>query len=1486
MAQTWLTPPINAPVTLSNQTSVGSATGTGTISTAGYGLQFWNNDGDTTFAGNIVDNSAARTTGLDAIGADKLTLSGTIDVKLFSVQNGGTILSGSNRLTGADTTLNVNSQLTLGGDETVFAITGTGVINGAPTSTLTIKEGAFYGVITGGDSFTLDKVSSGNLYLYGANTFTGLTTIHGGELGLITGGSLASKFVSVGAGSVLSLYSTTAEQLSDQASVELGANSDFRISGTERIQSLSGVASSGVQVGPGNTLYVSGTVGGTEFAGDIRGPGGLTIDGTAGRMTLSGSNSFTGPLNAFGGVLTLTGSVATKTINIGDSANTVNPHGFLIVSGAGDHIADDAQVRITGNPPVSSAVFQVNTDETVGSVTVTRGEVSGTGKLTATTYNLNDGAAVSAKLGTGRLYALGACEISGTADVSRITVGDNMVADSGHLTLNGTNLLTAAPVVQLYTNGQLDLLGDETIGALSGAAGLLSLGNHTLTIDQSEALSGTNFGGVITGTGGLVKKGVGHMATAGDLTYTGATDVQAGQFNVVGSLASTQITVGDGALLGVGKVDNIGSGKGLAAATVLTINGGAEGGVSFMNIDDTIAELHGTSGSLGIAVSANDKSASLSVTKGEFGGKVISPEGYCTLIKKGTVGDVLTLTGTGSDVYFTRVDGGTLRLSGGTYTSHITVGEDGVLEDTTADGVLGAESTLTLNAGHASIVKDTIVQIDGDGTLDVGDTLTTTRGNFSGVISGGALSVVREDAIDDTLTLSGANTYINATTLLRANLILTGSLQSASISLDDDSFFEDRNGGLADTAQLTNNGGRILLGAAETVGNFYNNGGTLDGTGKVLTVTSAAQLGAGSVINANLNATGATGLQVLGNTTLNGRSLGSLVSVADGVTLTTGTGNGHFAETTALTLGAGSRLSLGGSELLATVADTATSRIDLGDRTLALGGNSTIRGTIAGTAASRLTVLGNLTVDSAQLTYGVLDGSGTITAASFTNKAGGTVKGTLHFTGAFTDNGILAPGNSPGTIVIGGNYTEAGTLQPELGGTAAGSYDQVRIGGSSTIGAGATLAVQTYNNVQPARGDVYQVIANASGNALRSSGTFAHVTFDADGAAGSGAAVENAAVLFDVNTGRVLATGLNASGSTFNQLAVQASQQSFVDTLFTVAQVAPRQIDSATVPGILAYTVITAPTLAERAIDYFTPTVYSGMAGVAALGDDALARFALNGDKKAGQSTGPTTFFAGSLLQKGDAADESDLRRNDYYVGGEYAFNASTNAGLIVAKSDGKVRSDLGRDDADGVTGIAYASKRLGDFAVSATVGYGVMDHDLDRPTLLGAVSASGDTRTWLGGLGASYTGLRFGAVSVVPSAQLLYTHTKTDGFVETGAADALANDGSVSKSFTGRLGTAVRWSTLLGGRAFSIEGSAAVDHAFSDDLGGIDARFVGTPAFRYSIEYPENKRTAAVVGAGIGYDITEKSTLSIGGEVRLGDQSSRQLNCTYRFAF
>jgi len=1485
MAQSWLTPPVNAPVTLTDLTLVDSVSGTATITTAGYGLRFLNNNGATAFSGNIVDNSGGRTTELYKIGADALTLSGTIDVATFVVDSGDATLIGANRLAGADMLLVVNGKLNLGGNEAVDRFNGSGVVAGAAGSALSVNRGYSYCSLSGGDTFGLTKLTADSLRLYAASTYTGLTDIQAGELDLASGASLLSKTISIGTNAKLVLDDATNEQLNDRAAVAMAAGATFSLAGSERIQSLAGVAGSTVQVASGKALYLSGTAGGTDFAGTIAGEGGLTFDGVAGRMTLSGANTFAGPLNVYGGVVTLSGSVATETIAIGELDNPVNPSGILNLVGGGNHLADAAVVTITGKPSVSDAILRLDSDETVGQVSVLGGAIEGAGKLTATAgYFLRDGANITAKLGTGDIFVTGESVLNGTADAGSVAIGNTMGAAS-RLTVNGANLLTAAPMVRLYTNGQLDLRGDQTIGALGGIDGTVALWNHTLTIDQSQALSGTIFRGGIAGTGGLVKKGVGNMVVIGDLTYTGATDVQGGSLAVLGSLASTQVSVGDGAILGIGNTPNVGSGPGLGDATVLTINGGASGGVSFMNIDDTIAELHGASGTLGIAASASGMSASLTVTKGEFGGTVSSGGRLGTLIKAGAAGDVLTLTGTGSDVTFTRVDGGTLKLDGGSFTSFITVNANGVLQDTTAAGVFGAKTTLT-NHGLVSLVNDTLFQLDGDGLLDVADTLTVSRGDFSGTSHIGTLDVVRKDAVDDILTLTGANTVASLTVIRNGGqlrLAGAGSLNCGNIEIHADSALEDLNGGLGSTAQLVSVGGDFLLGDDEMIASFYNNGGRLAGSGRVLTA-GLIQSDGEAIFEADIDA--GSFVVSSGNALLGGCSLGSVVSIGDGATLTTGSGNGHLAATTVLTLAGTGKLVLGGHELVATIADTAAGRIELGDHTLALSGNSTLLGTIAGTSASRLTVLGTLAADSSQLTYGVLDGSGTIAAASFVNKAGGTVKGTLQFTGAFVDNGILAPGNSPGTIVIAGNYTEAGTLQAELGGTTAGSYDQVRVGGTATIAPGATLAVQTYNGVQPARGDSYQVIADASGNALCSSGTFAHVTFDADGAAGSGAAVENAAVLFDVNTGRVIATGLNAAGSTYGQLASQIRQQSFVDALFANALIAPSQIDTATVPGTLVYTVVTSPAAAQSMADYYTPTVYSGMAGVAALGDDALARYALSGDRKAGQSTGKATFFAGSLLQKGDAADESDLRRNDYYVGGEYAFNAGTAAGLIVSKSDGKVRSDLGRDDADGSTGIAYASKRLGDFVVSGTVGYGVMDHELDRPTLLGTVSADADTKTLLGGLGVSYTGLRFGAVSVVPSAQLLYTRTKTEGFVETGASDALSNDGGVAKSFAGRLGAAVRWSTMLGGRAFGLEGTVAVDHAFSDELGGVDARFVGTPAFRYRIEYPENERTAAVVGAGIGYDITERSTLSIGGEVRLGDQSSRQLNCTYRFAF
>ena len=87
-------------------------------------------------------------------------------------------------------------------------------------------------------------------------------------------------------------------------------------------------------------------------------------------------------------------------------------------------------------------------------------------------------------------------------------------------------------------------------------------------------------------------------------------------------------------------------------------------------------------------------------------------------------------------------------------------------------------------------------------------------------------------------------------------------------------------------------------------------------------------------------------------------------------------------------------------------------------------------------AASRATdVIPGNTVGSVNLLTGTLGGSGEI-------------GGDVHNRG-----GIVAPGNSPGTLIIDGDYTQGatGTLVIEIGGTLAGNeHDQVIISGAAT----------------------------------------------------------------------------------------------------------------------------------------------------------------------------------------------------------------------------------------------------------------------------------------------------------------------------------------------------------------------------------------------------------------------------------------------------
>jgi len=89
----------------------------------------------------------------------------------------------------------------------------------------------------------------------------------------------------------------------------------------------------------------------------------------------------------------------------------------------------------------------------------------------------------------------------------------------------------------------------DTIDGLSGS-GSVTLGANTLTVGGNNQAT-SNYSGVMSGTGSLVKTGTGTQTLSGANTYTGATNVNNGTLLVNGSTAAgSPVVVANGATLG------------------------------------------------------------------------------------------------------------------------------------------------------------------------------------------------------------------------------------------------------------------------------------------------------------------------------------------------------------------------------------------------------------------------------------------------------------------------------------------------------------------------------------------------------------------------------------------------------------------------------------------------------------------------------------------------------------------------------------------------------------------------------------------------------------------------------------------------------------------------------------------------------------------------------------------------------------------------
>lgn len=163
----------------------------------------------------------------------------------------------------------------------------------------------------------------------------------------------------------------------------------------------------------------------------------------------------------------------------------------------------------------------------------------------------------------------------------------------------------------------------------------------------------------------------------------------------------------------------------------------------------------------------------------------------------------------------------------------------------------------------------------------------------------------------------------------------------------------------------------------------------------------------------------------------------------------------------------------------------------VGEVTIESGGTLTVGEDLRVRAGSTLKLEGgSLSTGDLDITAGTFDFSGGKLAVH------GTVHGNLgvseagEFTGAATvtgslyNAGIVAPGNSPGTLTVEGDYSQAfsGTLVMELGGGEDGQYDVLVVNGLLSLD--GTLEIVSWEGFMPTLGDSFQLFTfnNISGN--------------------------------------------------------------------------------------------------------------------------------------------------------------------------------------------------------------------------------------------------------------------------------------------------------------------------------------------------------------------------------------------------------------------
>lgn len=800
------------------------------------------------------------------------------------------------------------------------------------------------------------------------------------------------------------------------------------------------------------------------------GPSGSGGSGTWDNTTanwFNGSGALAWPSGATGvfagtaGTVTVSGTVAVGGMTFSTSGYSVTG-GTLTLSAAASTVTTNAGVSTTINSAIAGSSGLVK---------------SGAGTLTLSGANTYTGATV---VDAGRLILSNA---SGFTSATAVNSGAT-------LTFTGTTSVTTAAAITLNDGATLEQINPSSYTILTGA--VTSTGNTTINVNTSGTGRGLYLDGGLKGSGAVTINAANagnsvalrnnNSAFSGTLVINGIASATAGVGSglALGGPATSNVLINTNVVLnGTIELADQGMGSGFLTST---FNLGALSGSGIIvgnrnptgNFGSTIV-LGNTNDSghfSGRIVRGSGRTNVVGVTKVGTGTQIFSGANSYTGFTNVNAGvlNIRNNTALGSTERGTNVvSGAALQIEGG-----IAVGAEALTLNGTGIANDGALRNISGNNSYGGpITLGSVVRINSDtGVLTLG-TITgaaqdLTLGGAGEIVVTGVLGITSGRLTKDgsgTAILSATNTYTGAT-IINAGTLQAGAaaggrafgtlsavtladVAGATLNLDSfDQTIGSLSGGGATGGNVVLGSGTLTMGGSDTSTTF---GGAISGTGALVKIGAGTQTLTG--------ANGYTGGTTISAGTLqigDGGTTGSIVGdVANDSILAFNRSDAHIFD--GQISGSGGIRQTGTGVTALTGANSYTGGTTITHGTLQIGNGGTT-GSILGDVANAGTLAFNR---SDAYTFGGLItgigairqiGSGMTTLTADNSGFAGTTSveaGTLAVNGRLcgdmnvraggrlqgigsvctTDNaGVVAPGNSIGTLTVVGNYTGNGGL--------------------------------------------------------------------------------------------------------------------------------------------------------------------------------------------------------------------------------------------------------------------------------------------------------------------------------------------------------------------------------------------------------------------------------------------------------------------------